>query len=140
VQHGGGGDGDLGRIARTDLAFEVLEVGELDVFDVAHLIDHAHHRWRQFHGAVGPLDSDRDVGLHPADLLQEIDVEIGAAEFAVGDAFKAHVFLEPHDFGDGLVFDFAQLFRRDLALGFLLAGLEQVLGAQKAADVVVAGG
>jgi hypothetical protein len=140
VQHGGRGDGDLGRMARADLALQVLEVGQLDVLDVAHLVDHAHHRRRQLLRAIGLTDGDRDVGLDAADLLQKVDVEIGAAELAVGDALQAHVFLELHDLGDGLVFDRAQLLGRDVALGLLLAGLQQVLGAQKAADMVVAGG
>jgi hypothetical protein len=66
--------------------------------------------------------------------------KVGAAELAVGDALQAHVFLELHDLGDGLVFHRAQLLGRDVALGFLFAGFQQVLGAQKAADMVVAGG
>ena len=88
----------------------------------------------------GLLDRDRDVGLDAAELLEEVDVEVGAAELAVGDALEAHVLLELHDLGDRLVFDLAQLLGRDLALGLLLARLQQVLGAQEAADVVVAGG
>jgi hypothetical protein len=48
--------------------------------------------------------------------------------------------LEAHDIGDGFVFDRAQLLGVDLALGLLGTGLQQVFGAQKAANVVVAGG
>jgi hypothetical protein len=48
--------------------------------------------------------------------------------------------LKAHDLGDGLVFDRAQLLGIDLAFGLLGAGLQQVFGAQKAANVVVAGG
>jgi hypothetical protein len=140
VQHGRRGDGHLGRAAGGHLALQVLEIGELDVLDVAHLVDHAHRGRRQFLGAVGLADGDRNVGLHAAELVEEVDVEIGAAELAVGDAFQADVFLEADDLGDGLVFDRAQLLGRDLALGLLLARFEQVLGAQETADVVVAGG
>ncbi|MCY1541485.1 hypothetical protein D9M68_771810 [compost metagenome] len=107
---------------------------------MAHLVEHAHRGRRQFLGAVGAADGDRDVGLHAAELVEEVDVEVGAAELAVGDALQADVFLEADDLGDGLVFDLAQLLGRDLALGFLLACFEQVLGAQEAAHVVVAGG
>ena len=67
-------------------------------------------------------------------------MEIGAAELAVGDAVQAHVFLELDDVGDGAVFHRAQLLRRDLPLGVLLARVEQELGAQEAADVVGAEG
>jgi hypothetical protein len=91
-------------------------------------------------GAVGLADGDRDVGLDAADLLQKVDVEIGAAELAVGDALQSDVLLELHDLGDRLVFHRAQLLGGDVALGLLLAGFQQVLGAQKAADMVVAGG
>ena len=86
VQHGRAGDGHLGRHAGGDLALQVLEVGLLDVLHVAHLVDHADHRRRQFLRAVGLPHGDRDVGLHAAELLEEVDVEVGAAELAVGDA------------------------------------------------------
>jgi hypothetical protein len=101
-----------------------------------HFVDHSHHRRSQLLGAVGFEDGHRNVGLDAAELLQEIDVEVGAAELAVGDALQAHVFLELHDLGDGLVFHGAQLGCGDLARGFLLTGIQQVFGAQEAADVV----
>ncbi len=103
---------------------------------MAHLVDHAHHGRGEFLGAVRLDDGDRHVGLDAAELLQEVDVEVGPAEFAVSDALQAHVLLELHDLGDGLVFHLAQLLGGDLALGLLLAGFQQVLGAQEAADVV----
>ena len=64
---------------------QVLEVGALDVLDVAHLVGDADHRRRQFLAAVGLADRHRDVGLDAAQLLEEVDVEVGAAELAVGD-------------------------------------------------------
>jgi hypothetical protein len=70
---------------------------------------------RELLAAVGPLDHDRKIGLDAADLLEEIDVEIGAAEFSVGDRLQAGLFLEFDDFGDRLVLDLAQLGRIDLA-------------------------
>ena len=130
----------LGVWPAVDLRLQVLEVGLLDVLGVAHLVDHADHRRGQFLGAVRLPDRDRDVGLDAAELLEEVDVEIGAAELAVGDALEADVLLELHDLGDRLVFDLAQLLGRDVAARLLGAGFEQVLRAQEAADVVVAGG
>jgi hypothetical protein len=40
-------------VAGADLALEVLEVGQLDVLDMAHLVDHAHHGRGQLLRAVG---------------------------------------------------------------------------------------
>jgi hypothetical protein len=91
----------LGVRPGAHLALQVFEVGALDVLGMAHLVDHAHRRRRQFLGAVGLTDGDRDVGLHAAQLVQEIDVEVGAAELSVGDALQAHVLLELDDLGDG---------------------------------------
>ena len=96
-------------MAGAHLRLQVLEVGALDVLDVAHLVDHAHHRRRELLAAVGLPDRDRDVGLDAAELLEEVDVEVGAAELAVGDALEADVLLELDDLGDRLVLDFAQL-------------------------------
>ena len=90
---------------------------------MAHFVDHADHRWREFLCAVGSLDGDRYVGFHAADLLQKIDMEIGATEFAVGDGLQAHVFLKLDDLCNGFVFHHAQLFRCDLPLGFLFPRL-----------------
>ena len=53
MQHGGRGNGDLGRKARGHLAFQVLEVRQLNVAGVAHLVHHADHRGREFLGAIG---------------------------------------------------------------------------------------
>ena len=61
--------------------------------------------------AVGLPDRHRDVGLDAAELLEEVDVEVGAAELAVGDALQADVFLELDDLGDRVVLDRAQLRR-----------------------------
>src|SRR5690606_26306022 len=70
------------------------------------------------------------------DLLQEVDMEESAAKLAVGNGFKAHVFLELDDLGNGLVFDFAQLLGIDLALGELRTRIQQILWTQEAADLV----
>jgi hypothetical protein len=65
------------------LRLQVLEVGPLDVLGVAHLVDHADHGRREFLGAVRLADGDRHVGLHATELLEEVDVEVGAAELAI---------------------------------------------------------
>ena len=85
VQHGGRGNGHLGHAALSNLRLQVIEVGELYVFHMTHFIDHADHGRCQFLGAIGALDGDGYIGFHATHLLQKIDVEIGATEFAVGD-------------------------------------------------------
>ena len=101
-----------------------------------HLVDHAHHRRRELFRAVGAADRHHFARLHAAQLLEEIDVEVRAPKFAVGDGRKADVLLHLHDLGDRAVLDGAELRRRDLAARLLLARLEQILRAQEAADVI----
>ena len=128
MQHGGRRNGHLGCAALGNLRLQVVEVGELYIFHMAHFVDHADNGWRQFLGAIGSLDGDRDVGFHATHLLQKIDVEIGATEFAISDGLEAYVFLELHDLGDGFVFHHPQLFGGDMALGLLFAGFQEVSG------------
>src|SRR5258708_37771730 len=78
--------------------------------------------------------------LHAVELLEEVDMEIGAAELAVGHRLEAKALLEAHDVADREVLDLAQLFLRDRALLVPLARLEQLLRAQEAADVIGAEG
>jgi hypothetical protein len=107
---------------------------------VGDLVGDADHRRGQVGGAIGLQHRQRNVGDHAAELLEEVDVEIGAAELSVGNRLQAHVLLELDDLGNRLVFNRAQLLGRDLAFGLLFARLQQVSGAQKAADMVVTGG
>ena len=95
---------------------------------------------KQAYPELDPVFYDDVAKAYGDELLEEVDVEVGAAELAVGDALQADVLLELHDLGDGLVFDGAKLLGRDLAPGFLLARFEQVFGAQETADVVETGG
>ena len=140
VQHRRRRDRDLGpqpRAAqRLDPGPQVLEVGELDVLDVTHLVDDADRRRCELLGTVGLLHGDGDVGLDAAELLEEVEVEIGAPELAVGDGLQADVGLEAHDLVDRAVLDLAQLRGRDLAAGLLLTRLQQVSRTEEAADVV----
>ncbi len=71
-----------------------------------------------------------------AELLEEVDVEIRAAELAVGDRLQAGVLLHLHDLGDRAILDRPQVRRRDLAARLPVARLQQVLRAQEAADVI----
>ena len=50
-----------------------------------------------------------------AQLLEKIEMEIRAAEFAIGNRFEPHALLELHDLGDGFVFNGTQLLRRDFS-------------------------
>ena len=127
VQHGGGGNGHLGHAtaARGHLAFKVFKVGALNVFHVLDLVHHLHHGGSQLFHAIRAQHGDRDIGRNATQLLQKVDVKVSATELAIGDAFKAHIFLKLHDVGDGLVFHSTQLLSGDFAFGFLLAGIQQ---------------
>ena len=107
---------------------------------MAHFVDDADNRGCQLLRAIRALYGHGDVGFHAAHLFKKVDVEIGATELAVGDRLQAHILLEFHNFCDGLVFHQAQLLGRDLAFGLLLAGFQQVSGAQKTAHMVITGG
>jgi len=74
--------------------------------------------------------------VNPVKLEQEVCVEEGAAEFAVGHALETKVFLHLHHIGNCRILGQAE---RRLVDGSGLescAGFEQRLGAQEAADVV----
>src|SRR5690242_14864793 len=80
--------------------------------------------------------SDASARLHSGQLLQEIDVKEGAAKLPIRNALQSELFLEAHDLADGAVFHPAQLLLGDGTGAKLLAGLEQITRAQKAADVI----
>ena len=67
-------------------------------------------------------------------------MEVGAPEFAVGDALQTKVFLHADDVPDRGVLDFAQLAAIDLTGAGALASVEQFDGPQEAADVIGAKG
>src|SRR6185436_19901438 len=64
------------------------------------------------------------------------DVEISAAEFAVGDGLQAYLLLHADHFADRAVFDGTQPGRVDLFAGELFARIEQIPGPQEAADMI----
>jgi hypothetical protein len=76
----------------------------------------------------------------PAELVDEVHVPRLAAQLAVGSGLQADLALHPDDVPDRRVLDLRKLLCRDLACGELVTGLEYLLRAQQAADVVGAEG
>ena len=109
------GDGmrDLGRLRwRTDARY--CEVGDLDVAHVAQRPDHRQLGRRHVDRRRPSRSWTRccPVTVDAVELLEEVEVEPGPAELAVGDAAHAER-LEPRDGGgDGLVLHGSQLGRR----------------------------
>ena len=69
-------------------------------------------RGREIHIALVAVKVHGDVLLnlaHAADLVEEVHVPGRAAEFAVGDALQAQLFLQFHDIANGDVFGLAQI-------------------------------
>jgi hypothetical protein len=136
MQHRGRGDRNLRRPGGDRL--EELEILELDRLCMLHLAGDLQHRRCEAHvAALGvELRGEAGVRLHAVQLLEEVDVEVLAAEFSVRDPVQAEAFLELHDVADRLVLDLAKLGLGDLALAELFACVDHRLRAQEAADVV----
>jgi hypothetical protein len=83
-----------------------------------------------------PNISDLALLFDAGDVLEEVEVEVCAAELAVGDGAEAVLDLLLCDVGDPFVFDFAQLFGTDLAIGGFSAGVEDGFRTQKGPDMV----
>ena len=105
---------------------------------MAELAGDVHDRRREANVAGGAVElrGDAAARLDPAELLEEVDVEVGAAELAVRDTAQPEVFLELHDVANRGVFHRAQLRARDRAALRLLACVQQFLRPEKAADVI----
>src|SRR5579862_5539341 len=73
---------------------------------------------------------------HTVELLEEIDVEIGAAKFAVRDALEAHVLLGFHHLANAFVFDLAESLSRQLLGEEGFARFGQPARPQETADMV----
>ena len=86
-------------------------------------------------GSIG-TGRDRTTDLDTGELLEEVEVEPGAPELAVGDAAHADRLDVMHGLGDGLVLHGALLGCRNRASGELLASVEHGLRTQQAADVI----
>ena len=96
------------------------------------------HRRREidFAARAAELDGHAFAHLHAFELLEEVDVEERAAEFAVGDAVQAPVLLLLHDLANRFVFHCAQRCGVDLAFLAPGARLLEFLGTQEASDVI----
>src|SRR6185369_11619600 len=105
---------------------------------MAHLVRNLQYRRCEIHLAVGAVEMHREAaaGGHAIELLEEIDVEISAAELAIRDALEAESFLEAHHVANRIVLHGSQLRARDLAALVAIARLEQLPRPEEAADVV----
>jgi hypothetical protein len=105
---------------------------------VPHLLRDVHDRRREVDVARVAVEADRDaaLGLHALELGQEVDVEIRAAELAVGDAAQAQGPPGIARCRDRRVLDGAQRLGRESRPSRSLARLEERARAQEAADVV----
>ena len=105
---------------------------------MADLPGHAEHRGREVDVAflAVKMRGQPAPRFHAFELLEEVDVEVGAPELAVGDALQPDVFLQPHNVRDGAVLDGAQFRLVDLALLEPFARSEQLGRPKEASDVV----
>ena len=137
VQHRRRGNGQLRGVVAGNVAQRV-EVGQERMVAERNLP--AEHQLRAL--GLGALELHRPrVGvnvLHVLKRLKEVEVPHGAAELAVGDGLQARLLLLFHQLGDGLVLGGGQRLARDGAGGEIGARLFQRLGAQEAADDVIA--
>ena len=80
---------------------------------MADLARHLHHRRLEVDFAFRAVKADVNAALRrdALELRQEVDMEIRAAIFAVGDAAQAQILLELDDAADRIVFDAPQLRR-----------------------------
>src|SRR5690606_8836095 len=101
---------------------------------------HAYHGRLQLLGAVRVANELRQGRFDAVELVEEVDVEVRAAVFAVGDRLQADFLLEAHHFPNRAILDLAQRGGIDAARGEFAPGIHQEGRAQEAADVVVACG
>src|SRR6185437_6139545 len=74
--------------------------------------------------------------LHARDLVYEVHVPGGAPELADGDRPQPDLLLHPDRLADRVVLGGPQVTGGDRAARGFLTGLEQVAGAEQAADVI----
>src|SRR5687768_8021052 len=82
------------------------------------------------------LDFHAALLLDAVELQQEIGVEEGAAELAVGDRLEAQALLIGGNVANRVILDRAQSYGVDRAGLAVDPGVDQRLGAQKAADMI----
>jgi hypothetical protein len=95
-----------------------------------------HGGWNQILAAIGFLYRNGDLGFDAAKLIKEIDMEIGSAEFTIGDALQANILLECDNLGDCAILNRPELLGVDLTTRLLFTGIEQVFRAQEATDMI----
>ena len=99
------------------------------------------HGWRSKTdlGSVISTEFRGEFAIGDFDAIQsfkKINMEEGAAEFAVCDAFQARSFLLFYDLCDAAVFDLPQGCIINFAIRMLLAGIGQFGGPEETADMV----
>src|SRR5262249_8154745 len=82
---------------------EKLKICELDRVRMLELRADVHHRRREVHVAASTTEARLDAAarLDAFQLLEKIDVKVGAPELPIGDALQTEVLLETDDVADG---------------------------------------
>lgn len=136
VDHGGGGDAHFGGCAAAmflDLLLEELEVFDLDGLGVAELAGHCKDGRRE---TVWADETCLALDLNARQVLEEVQVEVCAAELAICDGTDAVLDLLLCDIGDCGVLNLAQFVEVRLLVRDGLAGVQDGLGTQERPDVV----
>lgn len=139
VDHCGGGNADFGcgcAAILLDGLLEEVEVVDLDGVRVAQFAGDD-EGWRREAVLVADV-ANLALLLDAREVLQEVEMEVCAAELAICDAAEPVLDLQLCDFGDGFVFDLAQVGGGDVTIRSLAARIEDLLGSQEGADVVSA--
>src|SRR5271165_292689 len=138
MQHRGRRDADFWRAGGRRL--QKIEIRALDRRDPPDLAADMHRRRLEPDLRAIVLAERGDeftvVGFDALEALEEIDVEIGAAEFTVGDPLQTHVLLRAHDLANAFVLDCVHVRRRKPTSGEPLARFPKALGAKITADVI----
>ncbi len=120
--------------------FQEIEIASLDRGDMADLgVDMHGRRLEADLAAVVPAEFGDEIAIGDGDssqALQEIDVEIGAPEFAIGDALQPDIRLCLDDLPDAIILDRAERLGRELARKKTFPRLRKARRAKIAADMV----
>ena len=141
--HGRRRHGHFWRRVRAGLGLEIFEILHLDAAGRPHHpVDDFDRQRHLFLAALLRLlalqdgAADREIGLDPADPVDEVEMEALAPEFAVSDGGEADRLLFLHHVRDGGVFASAKFVRAQRLVLPSLARFQQRLRAQQAADMV----
>lgn len=104
VHHGWRGNGHLGRSRRVSL--QEIEVIDLDVAGVTEFSGDTEAWWGEVDGLAGIRTGlDGAVDGHAVEAFEEVEMEIGAPDFSIGDGAQPNVFLHAHDARDFFILD-----------------------------------